>query len=393
MKKAQSISILLALALTAALFFAGCALFGGGGAGKRSAEPDDRDTSWYDPKSKETTFSISSEKQLEGLVKLTRAAKNAEDFSGKTIVLAGDIDLDGINWTPIGTFRGTFDGKGYSISNLSVSGADIAGLFGQVEMGQIKNLVVNVQKIETKKGSATSAGGLVGYGLNITIENCGVNIADSITAYSEKLPRDTEGHTAYAGGLVGWIDGPMTTSTINNSYVVGNVSAVSGANGANASGGLVGNIGLAMFKVTLNINNSYFAGSVSSSTADSNTFCGGILGCGGIFEAAVKNSYANATVNTAIADTKGGRSQPYFGGIFGRWAGGTNTSVYYNSTKVTSQKINSGVRDGAMPEGITALADADMKRQASFAGFDFSNVWAIEASYNGGYPYLRWQKK
>jgi hypothetical protein len=391
----KTILVLALITLTASLFISGCALLSGllgGKEEKAQAAADDRDTSWFDPKSKETTFFIATERQLAGLVKLTTAEKNSVDFSGKTIELTSDIDLGGNNWKPIGTFSGIFDGKGHTISNLSVSNVTNAALFDTVQMGQIKNLIVDVQKIESSKGSATTAAGLVGYGLGITIENCGVNIKDSITAYSEKTP-NVSIHTAYAGGLVGWIDGPGMTSKIINSYATGNVSAVSGPSGGNLSGGLVGNVGLSLMRVTLNISDSYYVGTVSGSVADSNTMAAGLIGGGMIFVSDVKNSYASVVINTSITDTKGGRNEPFFGGIFGRWGGGTNTSVYYNSTRLTSQKISSGTRDGGMPTGITALADADMKRQASFAGFDFNNVWAIEANMNSGYPYLRWQKK
>jgi len=397
MKKTRSIFVLLALALMAALLISGCALFsnlgGGDGGSKAKAEPVDEsfDISWYDAKS--TTFTLSNEKQLAGLARITSRARNDDDFAGKTINLGGNIDLAGIDWKPISPFRGTFDGKGFTISNLSSTGADIAGLFGAVEMGTIKNLVVRVKKVETKKGTATVAGGLAGFGLNITIENCGVIIEDSITAYSERSGSSGT-HTAFAGGLVGSIDGPMTTSTINNSYVTGNVSAVSGVGGGSVAGGLVGNVGLAMFRVSIIINNCYAVGSVTSTSADSNPFAGGFIGSGGIFQADVKTSFSSTTLNSTVENTRGGRNEPFSGGIFGRWTSGTNTSVYYNSTKVTSEKISGGGAKGdQLPTGITGVTDANMKRQASFAGFDFGTVWAIDASTNSGYPYLRWQRR
>lgn len=396
----KTVLILTALALAVAMAFTGCTLLSGLGGGKSTStaasktakEPDDRDTSWYDPKSKETTFYIANAKQLEGLAKLTNLNKNSVDFEGKTIELTGNIDLGGSNWRPTGSFMGTFDGKGYSISNFSISGYNNAALFGEVVMGQIKNLVVNVDKIETRKSTSadTNAAGLVGYGMGVTIENCGVNIKDSITAYTEK------NNQAYAGGLVGSIDGmpaipgtPLFSSAIINCYVSGNVSAITSANGQGCSGGLVGIVGTALtMKPQINISNSYVVGNVSASSGNENSFAGGFIGCGWLYNADVKNSYVSATVTATVGNT---RNEAFFGGIFGRWGGGTNVSVYYNSAKVPSQKINSGTRDGALPTTIIPLADADMKRQASFKDFEFSNVWTI-SSMNGGYPYLRWQR-
>jgi hypothetical protein len=169
--KRKVLLILLALALTAVTVFTGCeslgGLFGGGDKDggksggkddkKAEKEVDDRDSSWY--KSSESTFYISNDKQLGGMAKLTNLAKNPVDFEGKTIVLTADIDLAGTKWRPTGIFKGTFDGKGFSISNLSVSGYNKAALFGDVEMGQIKNLTLYVDKIESKNNAVSNAGG------------------------------------------------------------------------------------------------------------------------------------------------------------------------------------------------------------------------------------------
>lgn len=397
--KRKMILILLALALTAVTAFTGCetlsGLFGGkdkgkAAKGKTEKEADDRDTSWYDGKSKETVFYIANDKQLGGLAKLTNLNKNPVNFEGKTIVLTADIDLAGTNWRPTGNFSGTFDGKGFSISNLSTSGYADAALFGNVTMGQIKNLVLNVEKIEAKKNNSSSnAGGLVAVGMGVTIENCAVIIKDSITAYSEKS------NLAYAGGLAGSLDGmPMVPTSINNSFVSGNVSAVaSNGNGSACAGGLVGMVGLSLMAAQISVNNSYVLGNISATSADSNSFAGGLVASGGIFTTDIKNTYVSAAVTSTVENTRNGRNTAYLGGLFGRWGGGTNASAYYNSAKVSGQNINSGTKDGSLPKDIISLSDTDMKKQASFKDFDFNNVWAIDGAFNSGYPYLRWQKK
>jgi len=391
MKKTQKVIMLLALVLTTALVFSGCeSLFGGGSNKSKSTssaakEPDDRDTSWYDGKSKETTFYIADDKQLGGLSKLTNLSKNPVDFQGKTIVLTGNIDMGGKNFRPIGPFSGTFDGKGFSISNLVITDYKGGALFSEVTMGKIMNLTVNVQKVENKKnsGDIVIAGGLVGMGMGITIENCGVNIKEGVIANPDK-------GITYAGGLIAIVDGvPMMNSAINNCYVNGNVTISSGSAGG-YNGGLVGVVGMSLMKATLNINNSYYNGNISATAGGTdNLMVGGLVGGCGLSQIDIKNAYATSAITTAT----GPRGEAFVGGILGRWAGGTNTSVFYNSTKVTAQKISSGTRDGSLPTGITGLSDADMKKQASFAGFDFGSVWGIESGTNGGYPYLRWQKK
>ena len=45
------------------------------------------------------------------------------DFSGKTVMLASDLDLEGLDWTEymVMSFRGVFDGGNKTISNFSFS--------------------------------------------------------------------------------------------------------------------------------------------------------------------------------------------------------------------------------------------------------------------------------
>lgn len=42
---------------------------------------------------------------------------------GKTVYLEADIDLTGVDFAPIPTFGGTFEGQGHTISGLSITGS------------------------------------------------------------------------------------------------------------------------------------------------------------------------------------------------------------------------------------------------------------------------------
>ena len=147
---------------------------------------------------------------------------DAGDYDGKTdavVELAADLDLTGIEWTPIGStvnedgevehcFSGKFYGNGYTISNLDFSenygkteypsfgffsevhGAEISGLtiqgnldvsnseyvfFGTVAGvavdSKISDCVSNVSFTDTDKYiNGTVA--LCGYAINSTIEYC-----------------------------------------------------------------------------------------------------------------------------------------------------------------------------------------------------------------------------
>ena len=88
----------------------------------------------------------------------------ADNFNGKTIVLAKDIELGGQEWTPIGTsanpFKGTFDGQGHTISNLYINMPDRnnVGLFGYTSDGEVKNVVINNAKVAGKNCTGVVTG-------------------------------------------------------------------------------------------------------------------------------------------------------------------------------------------------------------------------------------------
>ena len=85
----------------------------------------------------------------------TYTSDGSNQYKGKYVKLTADIDLAGINWTPIGTnsvgdhmaFLGTFDGDGHTISNLYVNAdGDHLGFFArtgsynEAEKATVKNL-------------------------------------------------------------------------------------------------------------------------------------------------------------------------------------------------------------------------------------------------------------
>lgn len=116
------------------------------------------------------------------LAELSTEVYNGTDFSGDYFELGKDIILSG-SWEPIGyyvygvQFAGTFDGKGFTISNLTIgsdSGYDgsysHAGLFGQVaSSATIKNLNVSVNIYSSV--SSSDVGALAGYSAGKII-NC-----------------------------------------------------------------------------------------------------------------------------------------------------------------------------------------------------------------------------
>ena len=199
----------------------------------------------------ETTFYITTAQQLKRLADEVNAGDSKSD---KTYLLANDIDLSGYpDWTPIGRFdppddmlpfSGVFDGQGYSITGLKISGnEDARGLFGYTYSGAIRNVVIRNPEIEGKD----QVGALVGYQAysNQGIKNCAV-IGGKIQGRS------------HVGGLVGY----MEESPIQNCYSTCEVVAMDFY-----AGGIVGD-----HRVVASIRNCYATGNISG------TYSGGIVG-------------------------------------------------------------------------------------------------------------------
>ena len=99
------------------------------------------DISWYNKNQSE--FLISTPKELAGMAYLVN--NNYTSFEGKTIKLNADIDLQGRIWIPIGIsntiFKGTFDGNGHSVSNVSMNKFDYyeCGFWTELEDALLQN--------------------------------------------------------------------------------------------------------------------------------------------------------------------------------------------------------------------------------------------------------------
>ena len=85
------------------------------------------------------------------------------DYATMTIVLDADLDLGNEEWLPVGTatnpFKGTFDGNGFTIHNLKVTGNNSnVGLFGVTHDGEIKNLILNNANVSGRLNVGAVAG-------------------------------------------------------------------------------------------------------------------------------------------------------------------------------------------------------------------------------------------
>ena len=203
------------------------------------------DTSWYNDT--DTEFALSTSEALAGL---TTLVDGGNTFEGKTIKLDSNLDLyyknengEVICFDPIGSYRkdmafkGTFDGNGYTISNLNQNTwaldngyayGDLGmGLFGKVKDAHVKNLNVDGADIS---GESAICGTIAGtaYGdctfENITVKNA--NVAD---------------YQYYAGGIVGWASGKH--QYINCNIDASTKIAAQWGDFDNSIGGVIGGAG------------------------------------------------------------------------------------------------------------------------------------------------------
>ncbi|MCQ2179964.1 MAG: hypothetical protein MJY91_07685 [Bacteroidales bacterium] len=155
---------------------------------------------------------------VEELLAFAEAVNGGNTMAGKLVQLAADIDLQGVDWKPIGnvtsypgvTFAGTFDGCNHTISNMTTSdylpNHATAGFFGSI-MGTVKNLTLESVAIT----STHYAGAIAGYtsaNNDCVIENCHV-IGGAITSTTELVDGSYDNGDK-VGGIIGYIVGGVT---------------------------------------------------------------------------------------------------------------------------------------------------------------------------------------
>lgn len=265
------------------------------------------------------------------------------DVVSKHFIQTADIDASetknwpGGGWIPIKgdgktSFSGTYDGRGHTITGLTILNSPdypyYLGLFANTYMATIKNIGLVDIKVSANSRSS-SAGGLIGYSQETDVQNCFVTGA--ITKIDEKV-----------GGLIG--DGMY--SNIKNCYAMVDVT------GTSYVGGLIGWMGGGTTK------NCYSTGLVLHDALKG----AGLIGSG-----------SGVTINNCFWDTltsanSAGYSSISTGSIFG--AAGKSTSEMQQIKTFTDSAWD------FVGETINGTED----------------VWNINQSYNGGYPYLTWQK-
>lgn len=309
------------------------------------------------------------------------------------------------NWTPIGTnaapFNGFYDGDGKTISNLKISSTSTyRGLFGATSAtAVIKNLGLTDVSVMGRNYTGALAGQNRG-----KIINC--YATDTVSINGSPLG------TATIGGLVGYnfAGGEVSTSyfdgTVTGRDIVGGligqnngIVSLSYANGTVSSvkvGGQIGGL------VATN------AGEISQCFANCiiTSVNGGVIG--GAFAAVSNNSITNCYANGTVELNDEPGSETYASGFIGSNEGTISNS--YSRGAVTGEYVagfateNTGTINncfwdedtfGAIgSDGGTAATTTQMQTLATYtsANWPFQcQVWGINGSDNGLYPFLLWQ--
>lgn len=303
------------------------------------------------------------------LVPEAEGASYVGDYSGCYFALGGNIDLQGVNWIPIGFYRdssenagnvpypfnGYFDGKGYTIKNLklaSFAGYNNVGLFGAVKDAVIHDLTVIPDSNEVKGNDRT--GVVAGYAEDSEIRNVTVK-----NAYIRS--------TGVSGGIAGEISGTVIENAVCEKVMID----AAGGTDVIYAGGIAG-----IASDSCIVDCEVSTGSGTTARIQGTGYIGGIVG------------YQNAATvyNTHVSGTIGGYHSTAIGGITGRYASGKIKVARFEGTIGNSQLGSMaregtfiGTRQGAatnfnyVDDVAYLFADSESKISANVCGSEISD--------------------
>ena len=294
--------------------------------------------------------------------------------AGKTVELLCDVDLDGQEWTPIGTsanpFNGTFDGQGHTISNLVINGGSNSnlvinggsnsnqGFFGTTQNGEIKNVTFNNAKVTGRLNVGVVAG------TPYTSKYTNVKVTGHVEVNGMAYVGGVGGKNAYAN----WTD--ITVDVDEDSYVNAN-SVENGTAYRTYVGGVIGFNGEGghTFKnISSNIK-------VIGSTCD----IGGVFGI-----AHYNNKFENITFTGAVEAPEGAEE---VGGIAGVWHNEEGTSVTFTDcTSTGTVKVGEVETTGSIVGGAYNAANETEENSGSLI-IDGVEAW-LKVAQVGEVKYL-----
>lgn len=280
---------------------------------------------WTGEGTQASPYVITKASQIDALADDVNAGN---DYKGKYITLGNDIDMSAstMAYTPVGSsedtpFRGTFNGAGYTIKNLTINvGAEnFQGLFGMTDtVSTITNVKMDKVNITTGGNYTGSvAGKCSGAMTDITVTNA------TITA------------TNYcAAGVVGYFNGPALT----------NCSFTGAITGAGENGGVAGTIAGYAVASNLQAHGTLTVSSVANSMWKS---VGGVAAStlpGKNCAAVLSDSYSDMAITSQVAS-------PVVGGVVGEILQST-VQRCFNAGPISAASATSGTTTSGAVGGI-----------------------------------------
>jgi hypothetical protein len=181
--------------------------------------------------------------------------------------LVNNIDLSSIaNWTPLGTFTGELDGKGYNIYNLNLVATDAStqGMFSTLNNAVIRNIRLVDFKIKmllttntTRNNYGILAGRIIGQS---SIDNLQIIESNEGESYLRaEFGNFTGNRSSGFGAIAGQINGSLT---ISNTFVDTTLSDL------DSTGGFIGDI---RSLTSLTITDSSFNGKILAGQSNAPT--------------------------------------------------------------------------------------------------------------------------
>lgn len=288
--------------------------------------------------------------------------------------LENDIDMTGVDFTPIGIegntsvakFTGTFDGKGHIIKGLKYDNADKGevGLFSQTE--------------------------------NATITNLGIEGAHFVG-------------NANVGGIVGRMYGGITANCATlNSYIEGrdHVASIAGEinntqDGETYNGGSVSNCFSDAVVKSREYQAGGIVGTITCGTVENNLFTGTVddRGCAtGMVALVDRNDAPSIIRNNVVAASHLYGDVQRIVNTAGRDKAQLENNYVLNTTYCGANAKNAGVMENATDANSAngANAELDQLRSQSFyegLGFDFDDAWKfLDGAEGKTYPVLKWMQ-
>lgn len=253
----------------------------------------------------------------------------------KNYRLMANLDLSGEIWVPLGAYatpyRGTFDGNGYSLSNLNLTTQKdgFVGLFSIV-LGNVKDLTLVNPSVQIAYDGLLYVGSLAGYVSgnleHITIENSVIQVQNTKS-------------NSFVGGLVGFMTAKIASNMTATQFLANHIKNTSVESTITVTGQQFVYVGGAVGKLyNTKVDGLRVKSSIQATTETVRLFAGGAIGhnYSGIlqpFKEQVEHAdilLSNLVVETVI-HAKSEDSYAIVGGLLG-----------YNNAGVITESIAKG---------------------------------------------------